>query len=259
MYSAKLESGLSTTTVRHIHACLHAALEYGVRHGVVARNVADHVDAPQFARLDRIVLSADEAKRLLDSAKGTRWEANFVLALCTGLREGELLGLRWRFVDLECGTLTVAGNVQPGLNGLTLKEPKNAASARTLKLPELATVALREHQTRQAAEREKMGEHWHNLDLVFPTTVGTLALCQHFYKRVYRPLVAQADIPPIRFHDLRHGAATLLIAAGVPLPVVSQILGHSTIKVTADLYTHVNLAMQQPATDAMDALLGARV
>jgi integrase len=117
------------------------------------------VDAPQFGRVERVVLSADEAKRLLDSAKGTRWEAIFVLALCSGLRESELLGLRWRYVDLERGMLTVAGNVQPGPHGLTLKEPKNAASVRMLKLPELAIVALREHLTRQTREREKMGEN----------------------------------------------------------------------------------------------------
>ncbi len=255
-YTAKLQEGLSSTTCRHIHAALHTALEHALMQGLVSRNVCDLVEAPQFAHTDRVILTADEAKRLLAAAKDTRWEPIYVLALTTGLREGELLGLRWRFVDLGAGTLTVSGNVQPGHNGLTLKEPKNASSVRTVKLTSLAVEALRQHRVRQAREREKAGEHWREHDLVFPTTVGTLTRCQDFYARHYRPLLAKAGVPSVRFHDLRHSAATLLIASGVPLPIVSQILGHSTTRITADLYTHVSLAMQQQAVDNMDALLG---
>jgi integrase len=255
-YAEKLDSGLSSTTTRHIHACLRAALEYGVKHGVIARNVAAQVDAPKFAHFDRRVLSADEAQRLMDTAKGTRWAAIYVLVLSTGLREGELLGLRWRYVDLERGTLTVFGNVQPGVGGLVLKEPKNLSSARIVKLPQIAVQALREHRTRQDVER--LGEFWQERDLVFPNTIGGLMRCQGFLKRYYKPMLANAGIPYLRFHDLRHSAATLLVAMGVHLSVVSQILGHSSIKVTSDLYTHVSVAMQQPASDAMDALFGEK-
>lgn len=255
-YTAKLQDGLSTTTVHHIHAALHAALERAMIQGLVARNVCDQVEAPQFAHVDRVILTPDETKRLLVAAKGTRWEAIIVLAATTGLREGELLGLRWRFVNLEAGTLTVNGNVQPGHKGLVLKEPKNPSSVRTVKLTKMAVEALREHKARQAVEREKMGEFWQEHGLVFPTTIGTLIRCQDFYARNYRPLLAKAGVPPVRFHDLRHGAGTFLVASGVPLPIVSKILGHSTTRITADLYTHVHLQMQQQAVDNMDSLLG---
>jgi integrase len=193
----------------------------------------------------------------LATARGDRWEAIYVLALTTGLREGELLGLRWRFVDLEKGILRVGGNVQPGPTGLTLKEPKNPTSIRPVLLTKLAIEALRQHKARQMAEREKMGPHWREHDLVFPTTVGTLTRCQSFISRHFRPLQVRAGVPPVRFHDLRHSSATLLIESGVPLPIVSEILGHSTTRITGDLYTHVSLAMQQQAVDSMDALFGA--
>lgn len=157
---------------------------------------------------------------------------------------------------MEKGVLKVGSNVQPGHNGLTLKEPKNLSSIRAMKLTRMAVDALRRHKTLQALEREKMGGHWHERELVFPTMVGTLARCQDFYARNYRPLVAKAGVAFVRFHDLRHSAATLSIDSGVPLPIVSQILGHSTTRITGDLYTHVSLAMQQQAVDNMDTLLG---
>lgn len=257
LYTQKLQNGLTTTTVRHIHACLHAALKHALRQGLVARNVCDFVEAPQFAHVERVILTADEAKRLLDAAKGNRWEAIYVLALTVGMREGELLGLRWRFVDLDAGVLTVHGNVQPGEGGLVLKEPKNPSSIRHIKMPKMAVEALRAHRERRAIEREKMGDQWREHDLVFPTVVGSPAGCQNFITRNYRPLLAKAGVPVVRFHDLRHSAATLLIASGVPLKVVSEVLGHADIQMTANLYGHVALSMQQQAADNMDRLLGA--
>jgi integrase len=141
-----------------------------------------------------------------------------------------------------------------GLHGLTLKEPKNKSSIRQVKLTALAVAVLRQQKARLAREREQAGELWREMDLVFPTTLGTLKRCQNFVARDYRPLQVKAGVPPVRFHDLRHSQATFLMELGVPLSVVSEILGHSSTKVTGDLYTHVSLAMQQEAADKMDEL-----
>jgi integrase len=250
-YADRLNSGLSTTTVLHIHTLLHGALEHAMRQGLVLYNVADRVEAPQARHVEHIVLTADEAKRLIRTARNSRWLGAIVLAVTAGMREGEVLGLRWRYVDLESGVLTVSGNVQPGLNGLTLKAPKNN-KLRQIKLAAYAVEVLRQQQARLAVERERAGELWHEMDLVFPNTLGGLKRCQNFVARDYRPLLVKAGVPPVKFHELRHSQATLLIALGVPLAVVSQILGHSSVKTTGDIYTHINLGMQQQATDKLD-------
>jgi integrase len=257
LYTEKLASGLSTTTVRHLHAMLHTALEQAVKHSLVARNVCDLVDAPRFASHDMHTLTAEEAQRFLKLAQGDRFEALYVLALTTGLREGELLGLRWRYVDVERGALQVRGNVQRIEGKPVVKEPKTDSSARQVLLTKFAVDALRQHRLRQLEERLKMGDTWDEQDLVFPNQVGGPMYAQNFLSRSYLPLRKRAGIPQVRFHDLRHSAATLLLASGVHPKVVSEILGHSRIAVTMDLYSHVTMTMQHDAVNVMDNLFGS--
>jgi integrase len=253
-YTTQLQAGLSPTTVKHMHAALHDALGHALKQGLVLRNVCDLVEAPQFAHVDRVTLSANEAWHLMETARGSRWYVAIVLALTAGMREGEMLGLRWRYVDLDRGVLTVSGNAQPGVSGLVLKEPKNRSSIRQIKLTTLAVEALREHQALQAIEREQAGDQWQEMGLVCPTVVGTPVRSQNFVTRGFRPLAEKAGIPRVRFHDLRHTHATLLTGLGTTLPLVSGILGHSSIQITGDLYTHTSIAMQEPVMKQLDAL-----
>ena len=184
------------------------------------------------------------------------FEALYVLALTTGLREGELLGLRWRYVDLERGALQVRGIVQRIDGKPVVKEPKTESSSRQVLLTKLAVDALRQHRLRQLEERLKMGDAWDDQDLVFPNQSGGPMYAQNFLSRSYLPLRKRAGIPQVRFHDLRHSAATLLLASGVHPKVVREILGHSRIAVTMDLYSHVTMTMQRDAVNAMDTLFG---
>jgi integrase len=249
-------SGLSSTTVRHLHAVLHTALVQAVKHGLVARNVCDLVDPPRFASHERRTLTAEEARRFLETARGDRFEAIYSLVMTTGLREGELLGLRWRYVDLERGALQVRGNVQRIEGKPVVKEPKNESSARQVLLTKVAVDALRQHRKRQLEERLQVGDAWQDHDLVFPSAIGSPMYAQNFLARSYFPLRKRAGIPPVRFHDLRHSAATLLLASGVHPKIVSEILGHSRIAVTMDLYSHVTMTMQQEAVNVMEGLFG---
>jgi integrase len=196
------------------------------------------------------------ARALLDAAKGDRFEALYVLALTTGMREGELLGLRWRAVDLERGAVQVRVTLRRTTEGFTTTETKTARSRRQLILTPLAVNALRRHHIHQLEERAAAGEAWEDHDLVFPNTIGRPMEASNFLYRECLPLIKKAGVPRIRFHDLRHTAATLLLLQKVNPKVVSEMLGHSSVAITLDLYSHVLPDMQYEAMKAMSRLLG---
>jgi integrase len=182
-----------------------------------------------------------------------------VLALVTGLREGELLGLRWSDVDLDAGTVTVRGSMQPDEHGRrVIDETKTRSSRRLVVLPRLRVAALVRHRSVQPRERLRAGPRWEELGLVFPNPVGRPALPQNLLQRSLYPLLERAGLPRLRFHDLRHSAATLLLARGVHPKVVSELLGHTQIGITLDLYSHVSATMLRHAADAFDELLGGQ-
>src|SRR6185437_13780445 len=162
LYAQRFKEGLSGTTVNHIHRILHIALEAAVKQGVLLRNPADMIEAPRKDRKEHTTWSVNEARRFLDVIKGDRYEALFVLALSTGMREGELFGLRWSTVDLERGWIQVRGNLQRIKGKLTMKQPKTHASTHTVCLTSLAIDALQRHCERQQEEAEAMGDRWHN-------------------------------------------------------------------------------------------------
>ena len=258
-YAERLEAGASPTSVQHMHRVLHRALKQAVRWGVASQNVAASVDPPRRVRGEMKTLSPEETQRFLECARGDRLEALYVLAVTAGLRQGELLGLRWRDLELDKRSLRVTGSLQnlPGV-GLTIVEPKTGRSRRQVVLSGIAIDALRRQRVAQAGERLQLGEDWADFDLVFASSVGTPIHPSNMLRR-FRRVLDEAGLDKLRFHDLRHTSATLLLGAGIHPKVVSEMLGHSTTAITLDLYSHVTPTMQQHAADAVDSLLGCQL
>jgi integrase len=256
LLKAKLRSGLSPASVLRILVTLRVALNRAVRTGLVSRNVAQLVDPPRVPRKEVAYLSPDQARDLLAHINGHRLEALITLALSTGLRQGEALGLRWQDIDLELGSIRVVHALQrlPG-GGLALVEPKTTRSRRTITLPAVTLEVLREQRKRQAAARLFAGSRWQDGDFVFTTADG-LPLDGDNVTRDFQTALRKAGLPRMRFHDLRHSAATLLLVQGVPARVVMDVLGHSQISVTLNTYSHVPSVLTREAASAMDRALG---
>ena len=241
-YRLQLDAGLSPRTVQYLHVVLHRALKQALRWALVTRNVAEAVDPPQVPKKEITPLSPKQARAFLEAASGDRLEALYVLAIHTGMRQGELFSLRWEDVDLDAGVLRVRGT-------------KSARSRRTVTLSETAQEALREHLTRQLGEIDHVGSLWQENGLVFASQIGTPLNRHNLTQRSFRPLLANADLPQIRFHDLRHTCATILLSKGVHAKFVQELLGHATIAITLDIYSHVLPGMGgQTATALEDAL-----
>jgi integrase len=224
---------------------------------LVQRNVSDLVQKPRRRRTKRITLTESQVQTFLRAIKGNRLEALYVLALSTGLREGELLGLSWSDVDLERGILQITLSLQEsdGPVRRVLDEPKTVHSRRRISLSKTAIEALRRHRERQELERSL--ELWDtSYDLVFPNTLGRPLHPSHLLRRQFLPLLRKAGLPALRFHDLRHTAATLLLRRGVNPKIVNEMLGHANISITLDIYSHVTPDMQEMAAGVMDAILG---
>lgn len=180
------------------------------------------------------------------------------------MRQGELLALHWADVDLDSGILQVRGTLHrvPGVSvsdksGLVISDPKTSHSRRPVRLCAVAVDALKGHRTRQLQERLALGAAWHDQDLVFTNSIGRPCEARNVIRTSYKPLLERAGVPYVKFHALRHSAATLLLAQGIHPAIVAQMLGHTTISMTIDTYSHVTLDMQQPAADAMDRLFRA--
>jgi integrase len=247
-------AGLSGTTVQAVHEALYRALQQALRWGMVTRNVAALVDKPKRAKVDIKPLSFAQAKQLLEAAKGDRLEAVYVLALATGMREGELLALRWDGIDLDGGTLSVTGTLRP--DG-TIGTPKTKGSKRLIHLDPASVDALRAHRSRQAAERLAASEYV-NTGLVFTRPNGeALRTVTDLLRGSFDHVLRRAGLPHIRFHDLRHTFATLMLGANEHPKVVSEMLGHGSIRITLDTYSHAIPAMHRDAAHRMGALLFA--
>lgn len=255
-YSQKVQDGLSPTTVRHLHTVLHRALKDAMQMGLVASNVSEHVKAPRPVHHEIQTFSEEQAKMFLEVAKNERFEALYWLALTAGMREGELLALRWQDLDLEHCQLTVRMNLQAVNNRFVLAEPKTTHSRRTIALSQHVVAQLKAHRKRQAEESLKRGPSWNEQDLVFSNQDGGILQPKIISQRRLKRLLKRAGLPDVRFHDLRHTAATIAIARGVPIKVVSEMLGHADISITLRVYAHVIPHMQQAAAAVMDAVFG---
>ena len=222
-----------------------------------SRSAAALVEAPQDAPSEMSTLNAEQVQRLLTAARGNRLEALYVLAVTTGMRQGQLLGLRWQDVELDHGSLAVVRNLQPlpGLGLTSTKRQKTEGSRHRVELGVLALEALKAHKTRQVDERSLAGATWEDHDLVFPHVLGGPMTRYQLVIQGFEPLLAAAALPRIRFHDLRHTTATLLLSQGVHPKIVSDLLGHSTTAITLDTYSHVTQTMSRAAADTLDSLL----
>ncbi len=256
-YREKLDSGLSSATVRKMHSVLRKALKQAVLDGLVPRNVCEAVKPPKVERKEITPLNREQAKTLLEAARdaGDRLEALYVLAVHTGMREGELLGLKWEDVDLEAGVLRLRHALVREGGKTALGDLKTAKSRRSVRLTHAAANALRSHLQRQLEEMERVGSLYQPGGLVFATETGTLINPSNLRNRSFKPLLKCADLPDICFHDLRHTCATLLLSQGTHPKLAQELLGHATIAMTLDTYSHFLPSMGDQTVRAMEAAL----
>lgn len=255
LIAAKLETGLAPATVGKIHSTLRKALSGAVSDGIVPRNVAS-VKTPRPTPDEIQPLSDDEARTFLEVARGERFEALYVLAVTTGLRRGGLLGLRWTDVELERGTLRVGCALVREGSRHALGETKTRRGRRQINLTPRTVNALKAHRERQLEEKMKLAGLYKDSGLIFTTGVGTLVNPENLVKRSFKLLLRRAGLPEIRFHDLRHTCATLLLGRGVHPKLVQELLGHATIAMTLDAYSHYLPSMGDAAAEAMGDALG---
>lgn len=255
LYTRKIKEGLSQTTVGMIHTVLHKALGDALRWGLVARNMCDAVSPPRIDRHEIQPLSVEQARKLLAEAQGHSLEALFVLALSTGMRRGELLGLKWQDINIATGILQVRRILTRSHgNRYVEAEPKTEKSRRSIILPTVTVEALKQHQARQEEARKLAGESWQERGLVFCTSLGTPLNPSKVLER-FKALLRRAGLPSIRFHDLRHSTATILLGMGVHPKLVQELLGHNQISMTMDIYSHALPTMQRDAMNKLDDAL----
>ncbi|HEX2043283.1 MAG TPA: site-specific integrase [Acidimicrobiales bacterium] len=255
-------SGLHPSTVRRVHATLHRALRDAVKWRLLAINPADHSDPPKQRQAGSTELRtwlATEVDAFLAHVTGDRLEAAWILTATTGMRRGEVLGLRWEDVDLVARRAAVRQTLTAAGHKLALSTPKTSRGRRSVPLPATTVEALRTHRCRQLEERLAWGPAYRDGDLVFTREDGS-PVHPDAFSDAFNRHAREADLPRIRLHDLRHTFATLALVSGVPVKVVSEILGHSTHSFTADVYQHLVPALQEDAAERVaDLIFGSRV
>jgi integrase len=259
-----VERGLSPRTASHARVILRRALGDAERDGLISRNVAALARPPRVTTRTiepgRDYLTAAQLRKLLTAATLHPIGPLVTLAATTGLRQGELLGLSWNDIDLEAGSLTVRRALARAWGGgVELSAPKTPKSRRTIQLPAVALAALELQRQRQQTTRLSAGTAWQDRDgLIFTDNVGR-PLYRVAVHRAFHELLSAAELPSVPFHGLRHSAATALLTAGVPLRVVSDLLGHSGIAITSDYYAHVEPVLRREAADAMDRAMSGEM
>ncbi len=253
LLSAMEKAGASPKLRLLVYGVLHRAFRQAVQWGMVPRNVCEAVARPRAPRPTMHTFNADQVRQLLTAARGDRLEALYVLAVTTGMRQGELLGLQWEDVDLDHGTVQIRHQLQEVAGQLALVEPKTARSRRQVDLPALAVVALLEHRECMRAQRRSIGEGY-----VFTDSEGGPIRKSNLRRRSFDPLLTRAKLPSLRFHDLRHTAATLHLQSGTHPKIVQEMLGHSTVSMTLEVYSHTTPTMQREAAAKLDRLLATK-
>jgi integrase len=245
LYSRKLEENLSKRTVQYIHSVIHRALQQALKWGIVARNVSDLVDAPRPQRRPLSVYSLEQVRTFLESTKSDRFYLIYVLAIYGAFREGEVLGIHVEDCQIDKGIVNLRHAVQYQLGiGVVITEPKTKLSRRSVKLPKFAVRALKDYLTQINKSQ----------GLIFTTASGR-PINPRFLVKKFKEAISVAGLPNIRFHDLRHTSATLLLAANVHPKLVQERLGHASIVLTMDTYSHVIPNLQDEAADKLDRFL----
>ncbi len=255
LYTERLESGLSPTTVNHIHVTLHGALKQAVRWGIIDRNPTELIDPPRRAQPETQTWSLEDARAILAAGDKTNLAALWRLALSTGMRRGEILGLKWEDIDFQSGTLSVRRTLSRGKGGTWEEgQPKTAAGRRSIALPTDCIDALKRQRVQQAEERLRLGPLWEDHGFVFTGHTGR-PLHVNSLDHQFRKLIETAGVPKIRFHDLRHTSATLMLLIGEHPKIVQERLGHSDISMTLNRYSHVTPGMQKRTADNLSSAL----
>ncbi|MBI4321040.1 MAG: tyrosine-type recombinase/integrase [Chloroflexi bacterium] len=253
-YAALLEGGLSRRSVEQCHTVLHRALRQALQWEMIGRNPTEAVSVPRPKRREMHTLTAHQVQDLFASSTEDCLHALWVLLATTGLRLGEATGLKWDDIDFATGKLTVRRALQRQTGtGLVFVEPKTEGSRRTIHLAESTVAILREHRRTQLAQRLESGPAWQDRGLVFCTSVGS-PLEPARVNEAFHLALSKAGLPRLRVHDLRHTAATLLLSRGVHPKVVQEFLGHSTITLTLDTYSHVIPSLHSEVASHMESL-----
>lgn len=251
LYSELLGEGKKASTVNTLHWMMHRALSDAVRWELIAKNVCKAVEPPRRAHYEFTALSVEQAGKLLAAAKGHSLEALWVVALTTGMRRGEILALKWIDIDLAQSSLQVRRAFTRAKGQRYIEsEPKTEKSRRSILLAPPVIEILKQHRARQLSAKQEAGEEWQERDLVFCTALGTPLNPNKVLER-FKTLLKRAGLPHIRFHDLRHSTATILLKMQTHPKIVQELLGHSRIAETLDIYSHVLPTIQG---DAMNKL-----
>jgi len=244
LYSQKLSLGLSRRSVRLLHANLRTALKQAMRWGLVARNVTDLVQAPRPAKTTFTFCTKEQLNTFLKGVEGHRWYPIYVLLVYLGLREGEALAIHYEDCDMVNRVINVRHTLITLKTGVTLSEPKTQMSKRAVTLPKVAYDVLKQYLDQLEI----------NHGLIFTSSAGTPIYPRNFIRH-FKKVIAEAGLPDIRVHDLRHSHASLLLASGVHPKLVQERLGHSSIALTLDTYSHVIPSLQEEVARRMDDLM----
>ena len=255
-YAQKIEQGYSPHWVKKFHIVLHAALENAVKWNLVAKNVCDLVKPPAVRRQEMQALTPEQARKLIEAAREDKLEAFLTLAVATGMRRGELLGLHWQDIDFEAGCLYVRRSVgRIGALGIRESEPKTQSGKRRIELPTFVLQTLQRHHEQQEVDQKSVGDRWRAQDIVFCNRYGGYIEISNLHV-AFKRVLERAGLPDIRLHDLRHSAASILLSMGVNPKIVQELLGHSHISITLDIYSHIFPSMQKDAMQRLDDLFG---
>lgn len=254
-YTTKLREGLSARTVRYHHAIIHSSLQTAVKWGLVARNVADAVEPPRIQRTEMQIWNEEEINIFLENSKDSPYYALFYTVLFTGMRRSELLALRWQDIDLILGQIHVNRSLHHLKDGTYIfSQPKSAKSSRTIALTPSTIITLREYQQKQKLERAIFNFPFSDESLIFSDIEGK-PFRPNTITRAWTTQANKCGLSPIRFHDARHTHASLMLKQGIHPKVVQERLGHSSIQMTIDTYSHIAPGIQEAAANRFDEML----